>query len=101
MIASDELLEMTMPHFLRLTALAFVAAPIAAAAETPAAKAPSAEKQICKRSPVTGSLARVVKICGTAADWEAKRRAGKQYLQDIQDRSRSVPCPEGSPGCPG
>jgi len=90
-----------MPRYLRLAALAFVAAPIVAAAETPPAKAPPAEKQICKRTPVTGSLAKVVKICGTAADWEAKRRAGKQYLQDIQDRSLSAPCPEGAPGCPG
>jgi hypothetical protein len=92
---------MIMSHFLRLTVLAFVAAPIAAAAETPPAKAPSSEKQICKRTSVTGSLARVVKVCGTAADWEARRRTGKQYLQDIQDRSLSAPCPEGAPGCPG
>lgn len=55
----------------------------AAPATTPA---PVAEKLICKREPVTGSLARFRKICKTEAQWLNAQNHAVTESQAMQDR---------------
>jgi hypothetical protein len=58
------------------------------AASTPeAAQAlPVEEKLICKREPVTGSLARSRKTCKTAAQWRQSQDQASDGAQRMQER---------------
>jgi hypothetical protein len=77
-----------MRKFLYLCGLALIAAPIGVAAKTPSA---DKEKQICKRSAITGSLARVERICGTKEFWDSKRREARRLTERVQEGGRAVP----------
>ena len=52
-----------------------------------------ADKIICKRSIVTGSLAQTSKLCGTRKWWEERTRRSREWLEAVQDGSRGVPIP--------
>jgi hypothetical protein len=72
-----------------LSVLVFLAATDAAAqqAEDPA----KAEKKVCRSERVTGSLARVNKICMTKAEWDRLARETRKDLEDIQRNAGAVP----------
>lgn len=42
---------------------------------------------ICQKIEETGSRVASKKVCMTAQQWEEKRRADRQYLEDAQQRS--------------
>ena len=44
------------------------------------------EPLVCKREPVTGSLARVRKICKTADHWHRVENQSQDASRDLQDR---------------
>jgi predicted secreted protein len=44
------------------------------------------ERKVCKRESVTGSLARVRKVCKTVDQWESDRSSAVKESQDMQDR---------------
>lgn len=85
------------------------------AANTPAASAPAAEpeagaapdkpKLICRTDRTTGSLARRIRTCKTAEQWNAQARASQQaldrYVRDTPNNlavsSASNPSPAGAP----
>ncbi len=64
-----------------LTATA-VGAPATVATNT----APKPEPMICKREPVTGSLARFRKICRTESKWRLVGEQAQDQTRDMQDR---------------
>ena len=45
-----------------------------------------AEKQVCRTEGVTGSLARVNRICMTNAEWNALARQTKSDVEDLQHK---------------
>ena len=57
-----------------------------AAATTTTKAEPPPETMICKREPVTGSLARFRKICRTEAKWRSVGDQAQNQAQDMQDR---------------
>jgi hypothetical protein len=78
-----------MRKFLYLCGLVLVAAPVGVAAKTPSAD--DKERQICKRIPTTGSLARVERLCGTKEFWDSKRREARRLTERVQEGGRAVP----------
>jgi hypothetical protein len=80
-----------------LPVLLALAAAIPAAPATTQPTAPE-EKLICKREPVTGSLARFRKICKTATQWVKSEDSASTEAQRMQDRgsqcagSGETPC---------
>jgi hypothetical protein len=59
---------------------------LAAAEATAAAPAQPQEKLVCKREPVTGSLARMRKICKTERQWRGAEEDAQRESQGMQDR---------------
>lgn len=47
---------------------------------------PKPERMICKREPVTGSLAGFRKVCRTEAKWKLVGERAQNQAQDMQDR---------------
>lgn len=45
---------------------------------------------LCKRTTVTGSFAKVRRVCQTRDDWERSARAAQDGTQDVLERSRST-----------
>lgn len=45
---------------------------------------------VCKQSTVTGSLAKVRRVCQTRDDWERSARAAQDGTQDVLERSRAT-----------
>jgi hypothetical protein len=70
---------MLLPILLMATASA---APATTATDT----APKPEPMICKREPVTGSLARFRKVCRTESKWKMVGEQAQNNAQDMQDR---------------
>jgi hypothetical protein len=58
----------------------------AAPATTTADATPKPEPLICKREPVTGSLARFRKVCRTESKWKLVGEQAQNQAQDMQDR---------------
>jgi hypothetical protein len=73
-----------------IAALALVTGTGALAEGTTADQA-KAEKKVCRSERVTGSLARVNKICMTQAEWDRLGRETKKDLDDIQRNAGAVP----------
>lgn len=67
-----------------LCVAALVAATPALAETPPSPK----DKQICKRSRVTGSLAQTTKVCGTRAFWEERKRQSKDWTKELTDKKQ-------------
>ncbi len=65
--------------------LTFLLALATTAVEPPSAPVPLLEPLICKREPVTGSLARFRKICKTAQQWGVTQNQAQDSLRDMQD----------------
>lgn len=63
---------------------ALVAATPAFAESRPADK----DKQICKRTRVTGSLAQTTKVCGTRQFWDERKRQTKEWTKDLTDKKQ-------------
>jgi hypothetical protein len=70
----------------------FAAPPVLA--QTQASNQPTATSKekdpnriICQRIEETGSRVAAKKVCMTAQQWEEKRRADREYLEDAQQRS--------------
>jgi len=63
-----------------------IALAAAAQATPPAAESQPAEKLICKREEVTGSLAAVRKTCHTATEWRQIADIAVRNSQQIVDR---------------
>lgn len=63
---------------------------MATAAATPASTAtdaaPKPEPMICKREPVTGSLARFRNVCRTQSKWRLVGEQAQDQTRDMQDR---------------
>jgi hypothetical protein len=63
---------------------------MATAAATPATPAtdsvPKPEPMICKREPVTGSLARFRTVCRTESKWRLVGAQAQDQTRDMQDR---------------
>ncbi|HEU0310400.1 MAG TPA: hypothetical protein VFR36_04175, partial [Sphingomicrobium sp.] len=57
----------------------------------PDAEEPKAEKMICKRETVTGSLSQRKRTCMTQREWDRLRLNTKDSVQDYIDRAVSVP----------
>jgi predicted secreted protein len=53
---------------------------------TATADAPKPEPMICKREPVTGSLARFRKVCRSESKWRLVGDQAQNQAQDMQDR---------------
>jgi len=53
----------------------------------PASKGKDPNRVICEKVEDTGSRVASAKICMTAQQWEEKRRADREYLEDAQQRS--------------
>lgn len=70
---------MLLPIFLMATATA-------APATTTTEAAPKPEAMICKREPVTGSLARFRKVCRSESKWRLVGEQAQNQAQDMQDR---------------
>jgi invasion protein IalB len=73
-------------------ALLFAAAPALAQTQAanqpaPAAKDKDPNRIICQRVEETGSRVAAKKVCMTAQQWEEKRRADREYLEDAQQRA--------------
>jgi hypothetical protein len=79
-----------MRKVLYVCSLVLIAVPTGVAAKTPSA---DKEKLICKRTPITGSLARVERVCGTKEFWDSKRRDARRWTEGVQERALSVPIP--------
>jgi hypothetical protein len=62
------------------------AAPSAAPPTTPA------EKLVCKREPVTGSLARFRKICRTPSQWSGSADEASDEARRMQERGQINSC---------
>jgi hypothetical protein len=58
----------------------------AAPATTATDGAPKPDPMICKREPVTGSLARFRKICRTESKWRLVGEQAQDQTRDMQDR---------------
>lgn len=52
----------------------------------------------CRRSAVTGSLARKVKLCLTNLEWQEQASKSQEWTAEVIDKNRSLPC--GGPDCP-
>jgi|1185.fasta_scaffold427166_2 invasion protein IalB len=87
----------------KLSALALmlvIAAPVGAQTAAPAQPAPAAPKAkdpnriICERQEEIGSRLGGKKICKTAAEWDAERRANREVVDDWQ-RNPGVGPPSG------
>jgi invasion protein IalB len=57
------------------------------ASNQPAAKDKDPNRIICQKIEETGSRVASKKVCMTARQWEEKRRADREYLEDAQQRS--------------
>jgi invasion protein IalB len=73
-------------------ALLFAAPPLSAQAQTTsqptaASKSKDPNRIICERVEETGSRVAAKKVCMSAQQWEDKRRADREYLEDAQQRS--------------
>jgi hypothetical protein len=68
-----------------MTVLLALAASTLAAPET-VPPTTAEEKPICKREPVTGSLARFRKVCKTATQWRKVHDEASGEAQGMQDR---------------
>ncbi len=53
------------------------------------------DKQICKRTRVTGSLAQTTKVCGTREFWEDRTRRSKEWTRDLTDKKQPPPWERG------
>ena len=71
--------------------LAFAAPALAQAQNSgqpaPASKDKDPNRLICQRVEETGSRVASRKVCMTAQQWEEKRRADREFLEDAQQRS--------------
>jgi hypothetical protein len=67
-----------------IAALALTAASPAIAEATPAAKAKDPNRKICEKIERIGSRLAVDRICMTAAEWEAQKRAQREHVEDVQ-----------------
>jgi hypothetical protein len=73
------------PDLLLLSILLMATA--TAAPATPAADTVTKpEPMVCKREPVTGSLARFRKVCRTEAKWRLVGERAQDQTRDMQDR---------------
>jgi predicted secreted protein len=63
-----------------------MAAATAAPATATEEAAPKTERMICKREPVTGSLARFRTICRTESKWRDVGAQAQDQARDMQDR---------------
>jgi len=75
-----------------MTASLAFAAPVLAQAQSsgqpaPVSKDKDPNRMICQRIEETGSRVAAKKVCMTAQQWEEKRRADREYLEDAQQRS--------------
>jgi predicted secreted protein len=70
---------MLLPILLMATA---TAVPVTTATDT----APKPEPMICKREPVTGSLARFRKVCRTESKWRSVGEQAQDQTRDMVDR---------------
>jgi predicted secreted protein len=70
---------MLLPILLMATA---TAVPAPTATDT----APKPEPMICKREPVTGSLARFRKVCRTESKWRSVGEQAQDQTRDMVDR---------------
>lgn len=63
-------------------------APEATSSPTATAEAPKAERQICKRQPISGSQYRTTRVCKTAAEWKAYARGeGVEDLGSVSTKT--------------
>lgn len=62
-----------------------------ALAESGPKTAADKDKQICKRTRVTGSLAQTTKVCGTREFWEDRSRRSKEWTRDLTDKKQPPP----------
>lgn len=62
-----------------------------ALAENESGAAADKDKQICKRTRVTGSLAQSTKVCGTREYWEERARRSKEWTRDLTDKKQPPP----------
>lgn len=69
-----------------LLPILLMATATAAPATTATDAAPKPEPMICKREPVTGSLARFRKICRTESKWRLVGEQAQDQSRDLQDR---------------
>ena len=69
-----------------LISVLLMATTAAAPATTATDAAPKPEPMICKREPVTGSLARFRKICRTESKWRLVGEQAQDQTRDMLDR---------------
>jgi hypothetical protein len=67
-----------------------VAAMLASPPQADAAAA-DANRQICRRRPVTGSRTEFQRICLTAAEWAARREHNHRGMRESLDRTLPPP----------
>lgn len=75
-----------------LLSFLLMASATAAPATTVIDTAPKPEPMICKREPVTGSLARFRKICRTESKWRKVGEQAQDAARDMQDRGLINSC---------
>lgn len=73
------------PELLLLSIL-LMATATAAPATSAADAVTKPEPMVCKREPVTGSLARFRKVCRTEAKWRLVGERAQDQTRDMQDR---------------
>jgi predicted secreted protein len=80
-----------------LFSLLLAATAAAAPATTAPQTEPKPEPMICKREPVTGSLARFRKVCRTESKWRQVGEQAQDEARNMQDRGLINSC--SSPPC--
>jgi hypothetical protein len=72
-----------------ILAVAVLLTTTGATAADPKADAPSSEKKICRTEPVTGSRARVRRICMTEAQWRELALRTQEGMDQLGNRRAS------------
>ena len=68
-----------------IAALALTAAsPAIAQSATPSSKVKDPNRKICEKVERIGSRLAVDRICMTAAEWEAQKRAQREHVENVQ-----------------
>lgn len=80
-----------------LFTILLMAAAAAPPPPTTAKAEPKPEPMICKREPVTGSLARFRKVCRTESKWRQVSEQAQDEARNMQDRGLINSC--ASPPC--